>query len=409
MFTRNYDNCKTYADLQAQKMRVDNIGPQMFYNVKTDGVRVYFPRSLGTGNYDNLKYTGIFEKTWVVNNHLSATLNENQITIDFGTGDRAESYEDYELESPCTASQITKTIVDIAEPVYNETTGKWSQIISIDFKNITEEDIYFKEYGVYSGIYAMGQQLFEREVLAESVRIPAGKYYRFDYTYTFGQSRPRSDMISDTWEEIIANAEAGTVDGYSIGQFKPLTITLDGTERKVNMVIVGKSHDTISGTEDKAALTFMMEDPVLKFKMNDSNTNTGGWPATKMRTYLNETMFAGLPAALQSAIKTVDKGVTTGPYVTEITQSEDKVWLPCFEEIGLTYGQYREGQGTVYEYFDSVDNRRLIKYYNAMADWWWTRAVPTPNNYAFCYVTSSGGANTNNASSEGGVVAGFCI
>ena len=36
--------------------------------------------------------------------------------------------------------------------------------------------------------------------------------------------------------------------------------------------------------------------------MNSTDTNVGGWPASAMRTYVNETIYNALPSALRSGI-----------------------------------------------------------------------------------------------------------
>ena len=38
--------------------------------------------------------------------------------------------------------------------------------------------------------------------------------------------------------------------------------------------------------------------------MNSSSTNVGGWPASEMRIYLNDTILKALPSELQNVIAT---------------------------------------------------------------------------------------------------------
>jgi hypothetical protein len=70
--------------------------------------------------------------------------------------------------------------------------------------------------------------------------------------------------IEDSWEEIIANCKAGTIDKYGLGGRKQITYTLAGFESTIDMEIVGKNHDNLvttspdyNGGSSKASLSFM--------------------------------------------------------------------------------------------------------------------------------------------------------
>ncbi len=182
------------------------------------------------------------------------------------------------------------------------------------------------------------------------------------------------DTITDDWDTIIANANAGTVSAYNDGDTKTVEFLYGGMPLAIQCMIVIKNHETISGTTDKAALTFGFKHRLLHNQMNASATNVGGWLGVDGDYYANsldETggeltygcgarkflyqLYKSFPSNLQTAIKTVDKIYDDS---NGLQTAKDKLFLPCLEEVGGTYTNYRTGQGTAYSYFSGVDARK---------------------------------------------------
>jgi hypothetical protein len=221
------------------------------------------------------------------------------------------------------------------------------------------------------------------------------------------------DTITDDWDTIIANANAGTVSGYSIGDTKTLEFIYDGTPLAVQFMIVDKSHETISGTQNKAALTFMAKYRQLWGRTNSTNTNAGGYMAVtgdKYSVSLDEIdgalvngsdmrkdlwlIYKAFPSNLQTAIKTVDKMYDDAD--NSLQTSKEKFFLPCAEELGLsgtaTY-QLTTGQGTVYSYFSDANNRKLTGIGNTI---YLTRSRRASNTTNFIGCNSVSGVITGN-------------
>lgn len=86
--------------------------------------------------------------------------------------------------------------------------------------------------------------------------------------------------------------------------------------------------------------------------------------------------------------------------------------LFLFSEIEIfgstTYS--KAGEGSQYSYFATAANR--IKYLSngsGSANWWCERSPYGSNSISFCFVSSSGNANVNNANNAYGVCFGFCV
>lgn len=141
-------------------------------------------------------------------------------------------------------------------------------------------------------------------------------------------------------------------------------------------------------------------------RMNATNTNVGGWAATEMRQYLNETIYPALPARWQALIMTVDVLSSEGNTSATITASENKLFLPSQVEV---IGVLANMTNTV-PYSDEVDadaenitfpiftdRNSIIKYYyngtGSPRDYWMRSPEPT-NAKNYRYISANGGWNT---------------
>ena len=66
--------------------------------------------------------------------------------------------------------------------------------------------------------------------------------------------------------------------------------------------------------------------------MNPSRTNVGGWGSSAMRQFMQTRLYDALPITWQSMVKHVRVNASLGDYSTEITVSDDTVYLPCLTE-----------------------------------------------------------------------------
>lgn len=91
----------------------------------------------------------------------------------------------------------------------------------------------------------------------------------------------------------------------------------------------------------QTACGFVLEfaDIIETHEMNDVVTNAGGWPATKMRIYVNETIYESIPKDLKNEI--IDtyvvsghgSGDTTGELDNDNFGSTDKLYLLSATEL----------------------------------------------------------------------------
>lgn len=216
---------------------------------------------------------------------------------------------------------------------------------------------------------------------------------------------PKTDFgtISDSWSTIIANCDAGTIDDYNIGDTKQLDI--NGT--KVLMQIVAKNTDQLADGTGTASLTWLAKNIYFTHVMNSGSTNTNGWEACALRTWLRGSeVFGALPTELQNGIKEVKKAWYD--YTTKTTKtSTDTIWIPSTYEMfsDTTSSIVETGDDNVqYTMFNS--NAKRVK--SGSATYYWLRSAYTSFSNGFYIVTGDGSRAGSIASYSIGVVPGFC-
>ena len=154
--------------------------------------------------------------------------------------------------------------------------------------------------------------------------------------------------------------------------------------------------------------------------MNDTNSNSGSWAASQMRSTTMPQYLAKLPRATQNAIGYVQK--VTGTYNGSNSGggnsvTGDKCFLLSGKEVfggsGVGNGSYcttTEANATFqYQYFQSIATTPASRNINSSADrLWWLRSPNYNNSNDFCIVYT-GSSSSNNASRSFDVFAAFCI
>ena len=215
-----------------------------------------------------------------------------------------------------------------------------------------------------------------------------------------------------SWAEISTIAKSGNTSSFfKVGDEKNITLS---TGEMVTLIILGFDHDTktAGGT---AGITFGMKNLLATtYPMNSSNTNSGGWTSSVMRTSTMATLLSQLPSDLQSVIKPVNKLTSAGAQSTTINTDSDSLFLLSEVEVsgGTTYSV--AGEGTQYAYYRDIANTNTLKIKKlsngtGSAGNWWLRSPFASSSTSFCYVSRNGNAKHYNASNSWGVAFGFCI
>lgn len=184
--------------------------------------------------------------------------------------------------------------------------------------------------------------------------------------------------------------------------------------------VIGFNHDDLTDSmaygkataTGKAGMTLQMHDLYSStYAMNSSNTNSGGWKSSAMRTSTMVTMKEYLPSTWQTAIKLSNKvsGIGGGSSSGTETVSDSCFLLAEIEIFGSTTYSV-SGEGTQYAYYkaNNTDSNR-IKKRKGSANSWWGRSPYKNNNESFCGISAVGDGQGINATGLYGVPFAFCI
>lgn len=256
-------------------------------------------------------------------------------------------------------------------------------------------------------------------------------------------------LNNNDWDTISKVSSAGEAANYwSVGDRKQ--VTLNGTVGSCSFsnfstyaFIIGFNHN--SSREGSNKIHFQLAKTALSggtdicftdssynnsgssaaFRMNTSNTNSGGWEDSYMRNSIcgtSKTSTSGrfmgaIPAALRNALKSVTKytdntgnASTSSSAVTATTDyifllSEYEVFGSC--SISNSNEASRQQQ---YAYYSAGNSK--VKYRHtstsSTADWW-LRSANRGNSYYFANVNTSGSVGYSGAGNSLGVAPGFCV
>lgn len=211
-----------------------------------------------------------------------------------------------------------------------------------------------------------------------------------------------------------AKVQSGDFSGLHLGDY--FDITLTGGE--IMRYVISGFNTYLNFGDTAYTKPHVIMTPVdcmaATHNMNSSNTNTGGYAASAMQSYLSNDVLAKFPSAWQSAMAEMprlenNKGTWAWAKRKLFLLSETEVHgHPVWATDGYDGGtrpiplfqfsaRYRiKGLG----FGSSAQGSR---------DYWWLASPSFANTTNFTYVGNSGFSNGNYASNAYGVAPGFCI
>lgn len=149
------------------------------------------------------------------------------------------------------------------------------------------------------------------------------------------------------------------------------------------------------------------------FNMNNSQSNTGGWQSSLMRTAVMSLIKSSLPADLQAVIKTSTIYTAAGTGDISCTASDDDVFLLAEYEVfgSRTYASSQEPNHLKQYAYYSAGNSKIKYKHNATdtAVVWWLRSPRASNTAAFCSVIGAGSGSNTDANYSDGVAPCFKV
>ena len=273
-------------------------------------------------------------------------------------------------------------------------------------------------------------------------------------SYSLTLSFVSSTLNNNEWSVIKSVSDAGQGANYwSIGDRK--AVTLNGTVGKLSLsnvttyaFIIGFNHNaSVEGTN---RIHFQLAKTALSggtdvcfcdnqygpdsgwsppgagyFVMNASNTNSGGWKSSQMRTAIcgtslssySGTIIAVIPAALRAVLKSVTKytdntggGSTAASAVTATT---DYFFLLSEYEVFGSISRANSNEASKqaqYAYYSAGNSKIKYKHNGtSTAAYWWLRSPRASNSNRFVRVDTGGTVVNDAAYYSLGFAPGFCV
>ena len=268
-------------------------------------------------------------------------------------------------------------------------------------------------------------------------------------SYSLTLSFVSSTLNNNDWATIKAVSDKGDGANYwSIGDRKE--VTLNGTVGALSLstfttyaFIIGFNHNAalegdnrihfqlaktaLSGGTDIALCDNDYPSQVSTtgyFSMNASNTNSGGWKSSQMRTAIcgtnlssySGTIIAVIPAALRAVLKSVTKYTDNTGYSSDasaVTATTDYFFLLSEYEVFGTISRGNPNESSKqaqYSYYSAGNSK--VKYdhnVTSTAVTWWLRSPADDLYFAFVRVRASGEVIASDANYSYGFVPGFCV
>ena len=227
---------------------------------------------------------------------------------------------------------------------------------------------------------------------------------------------------SDSWAKIIANVKASTTDEYNVGDRK--IIDLGDKYGSYVVRIANKSTpsecSTTGFSQTACGFVIEFESIVDKKRMNNNDSNVGGYVSSALYSYLNDDLYNAFPEELKSNI--LDTMVVSGHgnNASNNFTSTDKIYLLSTAEIwaqgtsSLTNRDSAYYQTRQLDYYNingvTSDNFSIaIKKLGTETIRWWLRSAVSQSVSSFFLVSTGGGVASDTASYVCGVSPAFRI
>ena len=227
------------------------------------------------------------------------------------------------------------------------------------------------------------------------------------------------DFATDSWSTIIANVKAGNGNEYAVGSTKEVNLGTTYGTHTLRVANTSTPSECSTTGFSQTACGFVLEfaDIITTHNMNDASTNVGGWPATSMRTFVNNDIYNKLPSDLKNGIIDTTVVSSHGSKDSSNFTSTDKLYLLAPKEIYSDFNYTSDTAKDLTRQLDYYKNKgvtmssysKAIKMYNSVATIWWHHSVFSGNDYQFYIVTPRGNWSGYAANGTYGVSPAFRI
>ena len=271
---------------------------------------------------------------------------------------------------------------------------------------------------------SISQAAISDMTIAKRVSIEAGITHKYTFTILFKETNADQNtnqgkkfngvlgieeykapnFATDSWEAIIAKVKAGNGSEYAIGSTKEVNLGTTYGTHTLRIANTSTPSECSTTGFSQTACGFVLEfvDIITLHKMNDTAINVGGWPATSMRTFVNNDIYNAIPDEIKKVI--IDTTTMSGHgSTTKETNfiSTDKLYFLSGKEIYSDFNSEYDTAKTLTRQLDYYANNGIttsnsagtIKKYQTTAKCWWLRTASSTTNFSFHVMLNIGGWN----------------
>ena len=290
-----------------------------------------------------------------------------------------------------TTKEVTVKNTGTLDTAYNIVWQSLTNEITNNEMRISATCEKFDASGTLEGLYdAIDAIAIKDSKISTNISIKSGATHKYTFTIHFKEMNAdqnynqgkkfdgvlgieeyvhvATQFEKDDWSTIVSNVKSGNISAYNLGDTKE--VNLGSTYGKQTVRIANTSTPSECSTDgfSQTACGFVLEfaDIIAQHKMCASGTKSGGWPATTMRTFVNNDIYNALPSELKSAI--IDTTVVTGEGTiedpdegtekNEIVTSTDKLYLLAPAEI---WSDWKDSNMSSYD--PAINETRQLDYY----------------------------------------------
>ena len=343
-----------------------------------------------TLNLSSFNTSKVTNMGWMFQSSKATTLNLNN----FNTSNVSNMQSMFESSSATTIniSNFNTSKITSMSAMFHNVKATILDLSSFDTRNVTNMNDMFgmsKIKTIYVGSNFITNKVTSSTNMFKNTTSLAGgigtkynsskidkTYARIDSCATPGYFTDKNSsslaggtFANDSWATIISNVKSGQTCMYKVGDTKSVSVGTYGTHT-VRISNMSKPSECSKSSFSQTACGFVLEfaDIITSYKVNDTDTYKGGWPACKMRTFVNNDIYNALPSDLKSGI--INTKVITGHGTADSQNltSTDKIYLLSTAEV------WENGTSNEIKYDTARDVTRQLDYYKQMGT--------TTNNYS---------------------------
>lgn len=202
------------------------------------------------------------------------------------------------------------------------------------------------------------------------------------------------DFAQNSWAIIKEVVQRGSAGAYwSVGDIKEIEI--DGLTYGIRLSDLQSGRYDYANSDRKTNAVFEFVELLNdSYKINTTAINEGGWAECSLKKSLNTKVLDKIPMELSGFLEeVVVKSADTGKSTYTITTSNNKLFIPCAEEVGVDVNSFgRTGEGTLWDYYEnSTDSTRIkMKPNTTSGIGWWLRSPYPGRDNTFSLINQTG-------------------